>query len=42
MPGKHNFYRSGTLTTYDTETRQAIAALKDKLDGNAVTEDQLE
>ena len=32
LPGAHNFYRDGTLITYDYETRQAIAALKDKID----------
>jgi len=31
-PGVHNFYRGGSLTTYDTETRRAIAVLRDKLD----------
>jgi len=30
MPGAHNFYRGGLLASYDLETRQAIAALKDK------------
>jgi aminoglycoside phosphotransferase (APT) family kinase protein len=37
-PGAHNFYRGGSLTTYDAETRQAIAVLKGKLDTEAVTE----
>lgn len=37
-PGPHNFYRGGTLKTYDTETRQGIAALKDRLDTKAATE----
>lgn len=31
-PGPHNFYRGGTLVTYDTETRNAIKKLKDKID----------
>jgi len=31
-PGAHNFFRGGPLTTYDTETRQAIAALGDDID----------
>jgi len=37
-PGPHNFYRGGPLTTYDAETRQAIALLKGKLDVEAATE----
>ena len=37
-PGPHNFYRGGSLTTYDAETRQAIAVLKGKLDTEAATE----
>jgi aminoglycoside phosphotransferase (APT) family kinase protein len=37
-PGVHNFYRGGSLTTYDAETRQAIAVLKGKLDTEAATE----
>jgi aminoglycoside phosphotransferase (APT) family kinase protein len=35
--GKHNFYRGGPLTTYDSETRNAIAALHGKIDTNAAT-----
>jgi len=31
-PGKHNFFRGGALTTYDTEVRQALISLKDKID----------
>ena len=38
LPGPHSFYRGGSLTTYDGETRQAIAALKDKIDANAAIE----
>ncbi len=37
-PGPHNFYRGGSLTTYDAEARQAIAVLKGKLDTEAATE----
>jgi aminoglycoside phosphotransferase (APT) family kinase protein len=37
-PGPHNFYRGGSLTTYDAEVRQAIAVLEDRLDTKAVTE----
>jgi aminoglycoside phosphotransferase (APT) family kinase protein len=36
-PGQHNFFRGGPLTTYDTETRNAIAALHGKIDSDAVT-----
>ena len=38
LPGPHNFYRGGALTIYDTETRQAIAALDDSIDVDAATE----
>jgi aminoglycoside phosphotransferase (APT) family kinase protein len=37
-PGLHNFYRGGPLLTYDAQTRQAIAMLKDKIDVDAATE----
>ena len=37
-PGLHSFYRGGLLTTYDTETRQAITALKGQIDADAATE----
>jgi aminoglycoside phosphotransferase (APT) family kinase protein len=30
--GQHNFFRGGSLTVYDTETRDAIAALGDRID----------
>ena len=36
-PGKHNFFRGGPLTTYDTETRDAIAALQGKIDTDAAS-----
>jgi aminoglycoside phosphotransferase (APT) family kinase protein len=32
LPGLHSFYRGGNLAIYDDESRQAIAALKDKID----------
>jgi aminoglycoside phosphotransferase (APT) family kinase protein len=35
--GPHNFYRGGPLTTYDTETRQALAALNGRIDTDAAT-----
>ena len=38
LPGSHSFYRGGALTTYDVETRQAIAALKGKIDIDTATE----
>jgi aminoglycoside phosphotransferase (APT) family kinase protein len=37
-PGKHNFFRGGPLSTYDVETRHAIAALATEIDTHAVTE----
>jgi aminoglycoside phosphotransferase (APT) family kinase protein len=37
-PGPHNFWRGGSLTTYDAETRRAIALLKGKIDTQAATE----
>jgi aminoglycoside phosphotransferase (APT) family kinase protein len=38
QPGPHSFYRGAPLITYDNETRQAIIALKGKIDTNAATE----
>jgi aminoglycoside phosphotransferase (APT) family kinase protein len=37
-PGAHNFFRGGPLTTYDTETREAISALKGEIETDAATE----
>ena len=37
-PGAHNFFRGGPLATYDTETREAIAALEREIDTRAATE----
>jgi aminoglycoside phosphotransferase (APT) family kinase protein len=37
-PGAHNFCRGGAITTYDAETRQAISALKDKIDAATAIE----
>jgi aminoglycoside phosphotransferase (APT) family kinase protein len=34
-PGPHNFHRGGAPAIYDRQTRQAIAALKGKIDGDA-------
>ncbi len=36
-PGWHNFFRGGPLTVYDAETRQAIAALDDRIDTDAAS-----
>jgi aminoglycoside phosphotransferase (APT) family kinase protein len=35
-PGSHNFFRGGPPSTYDGESRQAIAALDGKIDAGAV------
>lgn len=37
LPGPHSFYRGGSLTVYNSETRQAIAVLKDKIDVGVAT-----
>jgi aminoglycoside phosphotransferase (APT) family kinase protein len=37
-PGPHNFWRGGSLNTYNAETRQAIALLKGKINTKAATE----
>jgi aminoglycoside phosphotransferase (APT) family kinase protein len=37
-PGLHNFHRGGPLTTYDAETRHAIAALEGRINVYAATE----
>ena len=34
-PGRHNFFRGGSLEVYDAETRQAIAALQGEIDAGA-------
>ena len=34
-PGRHNFFRGGPLTVYDTETRQALAVLEGRVDTDA-------
>lgn len=36
-PGPHSAWRGGPLTTYDAETRRAIAALRDAIDADAAT-----
>ncbi|MBI2785866.1 MAG: aminoglycoside phosphotransferase family protein [Legionella longbeachae] len=38
LAGEHNFYRGGTLATYDAETREAIASLDDKTYAEVTTE----
>lgn len=35
LPGKHNFFRGGPLTTYDTEIRDAISVLHGRIDADA-------
>jgi aminoglycoside phosphotransferase (APT) family kinase protein len=37
VPGLHNFHRGGALGIYDGQTRQAITALKGKIEGDAAT-----
>ena len=37
-PGQHNFFRGGSLATYDAETKGAIATLGDKIDSRAASE----
>ena len=37
-PGRHNFFRGGPLTTYDSEARGAISALDAEIDTDAATE----
>jgi aminoglycoside phosphotransferase (APT) family kinase protein len=36
-PGLHSFYRGGSLSVYDTDTRQAIASLRNKIDATSAT-----
>ena len=36
-PGRHNFFRGGSLTVYDAESRQAISALEGEIDADAAT-----
>ena len=36
-PGPHNFFRGGPLETYDAETRNAIAATSELIDGELAT-----
>jgi aminoglycoside phosphotransferase (APT) family kinase protein len=37
-PGEHNFYRGGPLTVYDSETRNALAALDGEVDTGLAAE----
>jgi aminoglycoside phosphotransferase (APT) family kinase protein len=37
-PGEHNFMRGGSVATYDRQTKDAIAALGDRIDGRAATD----
>ncbi len=36
-PGQHNFFRGGALAIYDGETRDAISALRGKIDAEVAT-----
>lgn len=36
-PGPHNFYRGGSLTTYDAEVREAIGILQGRIGAKAAT-----
>jgi aminoglycoside phosphotransferase (APT) family kinase protein len=36
-PGRHNFFRGGTLAAYGAKTRQAIAILKCRIDTDSAT-----
>ncbi len=36
-PGAHCFYRAGSLSVYDAETRQAIASMEGQIDTSAAT-----
>lgn len=36
-PGQHNFFRGGALMVYDSEARQAITALRGRIDTQAAT-----
>jgi aminoglycoside phosphotransferase (APT) family kinase protein len=38
VPGEHNFFRGGPLTTYAGEAREAISALRAEIDADAATE----
>jgi aminoglycoside phosphotransferase (APT) family kinase protein len=38
VAGTHNFHRGGSLTVYDTETRESVVILADEIDVAAVTE----
>jgi aminoglycoside phosphotransferase (APT) family kinase protein len=37
-PGLHSFFRGGSLSVYDNETRRSITSLKDKIDAASATE----
>lgn len=37
-PGLHSFFRGGSLSVYDNETRRSIISLKDKIDTASATE----
>jgi len=37
-PGPHNFFRGGSLATYDAETRHAISVLRGRIDADAANQ----
>jgi len=37
-PGKHNFFRGGSLAVYDAETRNSLLALRNEIDTGVATE----
>ncbi len=38
LPGPHNFFRGGSLTVYDAQTREALARLDGRIDRKLATE----
>lgn len=38
LAGRHSFFRGGPLSTYDTETKEAIGELADEIDAEAATQ----
>ncbi|MES2198889.1 MAG: aminoglycoside phosphotransferase family protein [Chlamydiota bacterium] len=38
LPGLHSFFRGGSLSVYNNETRRSITSLKDKIDTSSATE----
>ena len=38
LPGSHNFHRGGALYTYDSQVRQALVILKDRVDTHLIAQ----